>query len=200
MNDPRPTQHKPLEDTLREVTQLLERQALVKQLLARSTTPKQELAQSLVERQHAAELEKKLNRMHPADAAFVLEALRHDQRVAAWQLINRDRRGAVLLELAGPVRASLVTLIDEPELVALGRQLESEDFAQLVKDLPHSQVDTVLAKLDMAERTQVESVLSFPPGSVGALMQLELVTIRADVTLDEEIGRASCRERVSHTV
>ena len=188
MNDPRPTQHKPLEDTLREVTQLLERQALVKQLLARSTTPKQELAQSLVERQHAAELEKKLNRMHPADAAFVLEALRHDQRVAAWQLINRDRRGAVLLELAGPVRASLVTLIDEPELVALGRQLESEDFAQLVKDLPHSQVDTVLAKLDMAERTQVESVLSFPPGSVGALMQLELVTIRADVTLDEAIA------------
>ena len=37
--------------------------------------------------------------------------------MTAWQLIARERRGAVLLELADAVRASLVTLLDEPELI-----------------------------------------------------------------------------------
>ena len=178
---------KTLEATLREVTTLLERQALVNQLVARTDTRKHALVQSLVERQHAAELEKKLNSLHPADAAFVLESLRQEQRIAAWRLIHRDRRGAVLLELEAPVRTTLVTLLDEPELVALGDQMEAEDFADLVEGLPQEQVDSVLARLDTRDRAEVRSVLSFPAGSVGAIMHLDAVTVRADVTLEAAI-------------
>ena len=76
-------QHLQLEATLREVMQLLDKQALVNQLVARADTRKPELAQSLVARQHAVELQKKLNQLHPADAAFVLESLRQEQRVTA---------------------------------------------------------------------------------------------------------------------
>ena len=65
-----------LDATLRAVVELLDKQALVHQLVARTDTRKHALVQSLVERQHAAELEKKLNQLHPADAAFVLESLR----------------------------------------------------------------------------------------------------------------------------
>ena len=101
-----------LDATLRAVVALLDKQALVHQLVARTDTRKHALVQSLVQRQHAVELEKKLNQLHPADAAFVLESLRQEQRMTAWQLIARERRGAVLLELADAVRASLVTLLE----------------------------------------------------------------------------------------
>jgi len=111
---------KNLESTLREVMDLLDRQALVSRLVARQQVSKQALVQSLVDRQHAVELEKKLDRLHPADAAFVLESLPQEQRIAAWLLIRRERRGAVLLELAAGGRASLVVLLDDVELVALG--------------------------------------------------------------------------------
>jgi magnesium transporter len=180
--------HKSLDATLKDVITLLERQALVNQLVARTDTRKHALVQSLVERQHAVELEKKLNSLHPADAAFVLESLRQEQRIAAWRLIRRERRGAVLLELAAPVRASLVTLLDEPELLALGTQMEAEDFADLVQDLPQERVEGVLAQLGTRERAEVQSVLSFPEGSVGALMQLDPLTVRTDVTLESVIA------------
>jgi magnesium transporter len=180
--------HKSLDATLKDVITLLERQALVNQLVARTDTRKHALVQSLVERQHAVELEKKLNSLHPADAAFVLESLRQEQRIAAWRLIRRERRGAVLLELAAPVRASLVTLLDEPELLALGTQMEAEDFADLVQDLPQERVEAVLARLGTRERAEVQSVLSFPEGSVGAIMQLDPLTVRTDVTLESVIA------------
>jgi magnesium transporter len=184
-----------LDATLRAVIALLDKQALVHQLVARTDTRKHALVQSLVERQHAAELEKKLNGLHPADAAFVLESLQQHQRVTAWQLIRRERRGAVLLELADAVRATLVTLLDERELTALGRTMESEDFAELVHDLPPDRVEAVLAQLDSEERAEVRSVLSFPEGSVGALMELDTVTVRADVTLEGAV--AALRRRGS---
>jgi magnesium transporter len=187
--------HKDLDATLRDVMALLDRQALVHQLVARTDTRKHALVQSLVERQHAVELEKKLNSLHPADAAFVLESLRQEQRIAAWRLIRRERRGAVLLELAAPIRTSLVGLLEEPELVAIGRQMEAEDFADLVQNLPQERVDAVLAQLGSAERAEVQSVLSFPEGSVGAIMQLDVVTVRADVTLEETL--AALRRRGS---
>ena len=75
-----------LEATLRQVTTLLGRHALVNQLVARTDTRKHALVRSLVERQHSVELEKKLNGLHPADAAFVLEGLRQlrPQVCAGW--------------------------------------------------------------------------------------------------------------------
>src|SRR5689334_767765 len=84
--------HKNLDATLKGVIALLDRQALVNQLVARTDTRKHALVQSLVERQHSVELEKKLNSLHPADAAFVLESVRQEQRIAAWLLIRRERR------------------------------------------------------------------------------------------------------------
>lgn len=184
-----------LDATLRAVVELLDKQALVHQLVVRTDTRKHALVQSLVERQHAAELEKKLNQLHPADAAFVLESLQHAQRLTAWQLISSERRGAVLLELAESVRGPLVALLEEAELIALGRELDAEDFADLVQELPQERVDAVLAQLGSEERAEVRSVLSFPEGSVGALMHLDAITVRADVTLEEAI--ASLRRRGS---
>jgi magnesium transporter len=186
-------QHKNLDATLREIMRLLERHALVHQLATRADTRKPELAQSLLARQQAVELEKKLNRLHPADAAFVLESLQHEQRITAWLLINPERRGSILFELAEPVRAALVTQLGDAELGALGRQMEAEDFAELVQELPQERVDHVLAQLDSRDSADVRSVLAFPEDSVGALMQLDAVTVRDDLTLEQAI--ASLRKR-----
>jgi magnesium transporter len=185
--------HTSLEATLSEIQALMERQELVSQLVAREHTGKQELVQSLVARQHAVELETKLNRLHPADAAFVLESLPAEQRDAAWALIHKDRYGAILLELAEAVQSDLVALLPDEELIALGKQLSSTDFADLVENLPEERAAGVLARLEASERQQVQTALSFPEDSVGALMEPNAVTVRDELTLEE--ATASLRGR-----
>jgi magnesium transporter len=177
--------HTSLEATLREVMALMERQDVVSQLVARERTTKQELVQALVARQHAVELETKLNRLHPADAAFVLESLRAEQRNAAWQLIHKQRRGAILLELAESVRERLVELLTDDELMELAKQLPPTDFAELVENLPKGRATRVLARLDMGDRQRVQTALSFPEDSVGALMDTDVVTVPGDMTLEQ---------------
>ncbi len=185
--------HTSLEATLSEIQALMERQEIVSQLVAREQAGKQELVQSLVARQHAVELETKLNRLHPADAAFVLESLPAEQRDAAWQLIHREQHGAILLELAEAVQSDLIELLSDDELIGLGKQLPSTDFADLVENLPEERAAVVLARLGAGERQQVQTALSFPEDSVGALMEPDAVTVRDDLTLEE--ATASLRGR-----
>lgn len=142
---------------------------------------------------HTVELEARLNRLHPADAAFVLESLPAEQRDAAWRLIHRDRHGAILLELSESVQSDLIGLIDNAELVGLGKELPFTDFADLVENLPEERAADVMGRLGASERQQVQTALSFPEDSVGALMTPDAVTVRDDLTLDE--ATASLRGR-----
>lgn len=185
--------HTSLEATLSEIQALMERQEIVSQLVAREHASKPELVQSLVARQHAVELETKLNRLHPADAAFVLESLPAEQRDTAWSLIHRERHGAILLECAEAVQTDLIELLSDDELIALAKQLPSTDFADLVENLPEERAAVVLARLEAGERQQVQTALSFPEDSVGALMEPDAVTVRDHLTLEE--ATASLRGR-----
>jgi len=193
--------HTSLEATLREIQALMERQEVVSQLVAREHTGKQELVQALVARQQAVELETKLNRLHPADAAFVLESLPAEQRDAAWQLIRKERRGSILLELAESVQAPLIEILADDELIAVAKQLPSTDFADLVENLPEERAARVLARLEAGERQQVQSALAFPEDSVGALMEMDPVTVRDDLTLEQATatlrGRRGLPEQLS---
>ena len=182
--------HTSLEATLREIMEMMARQEVVSQLVAREKTSKQDLVQSLVARQHAVELETRLNRLHPADAAFMLESLPAEQRDSAWQLIRKEGRGTILLELAASVRSPLVALLEDDELLALSRQMPPTDFADLVENLPKVRKRRILARLDSGERQEVQTALSFPPDSVGALMETDVVTVRADLSLEAAIAAA----------
>src|SRR3977135_4162047 len=102
-----PSPKKELEDLqadLREVQELLRRHRLVEHLVERQEMPKHELVESLVHRQNVAELRAKLDAMHPADIAYVLESLPLEERLVVWNLVKAEREGEILLSASGAGR------------------------------------------------------------------------------------------------
>ena len=75
-----------MQERLQEVRTLLDRQKRVESLVHRQEMPRHELVETLVAKQHHNELTKKLDAMHPADIAYVLEALPPDERLIVWNL------------------------------------------------------------------------------------------------------------------
>jgi magnesium transporter len=173
-----------LEQARAQVIELLSRQAVEKELLSRSENRRQDVVAHLVERQHQTALEQRLRRLHPADIAFVLESLSPDARDLAWSLVRGDRRGAVLLETADAVRRALIRHMPVDEIAALVKPLDSEDIADLIGSLPEEQGQAVLQRLDRDDQDEVRSMLSFPEGSVGAMMDLDAITVREDASLE----------------
>jgi magnesium transporter len=140
--------------------------------------------QELVESQRLPELRSSLDRMHPADIAHILEALPPAERLAVWDLVKADRDGEILLEVSEAVRESLIATMDRSELVAAAETLEADELADIAGDLPPAVIEEVVRSLPAEEREQLRAALSFPEGSVGALMDFEYITVREDVTLE----------------
>jgi len=169
---------------LEQVLELLHRHELVENLVQRQDSPRHDLVETLVHRQHLAELQQLLERMHPADIAYILEALPRDQRLAVWDLVKSDRDGEILLEVSDAVRESLIAHMDEGELVAATGQLDTDEIADLAPDLPREVILDVFKGLSTEEREQLRAAMSYPEEAVGALMDFDMIEVREDVTLE----------------
>jgi magnesium transporter len=173
-----------LQQDLDGVRELLRRHWLVESLVERQQMPKHELVESLVHKQHLAELHKKLDDMHPADIAYILEALPINERLIVWDLVKAERDGEILLELSEPVRESVIRTMDSDELIAAVETLDTDEIAELAPGLPEEVIQDVFQSLPVAEREQLRAAMSYPEDAVGALMDFDVVSVREDVTLE----------------
>jgi magnesium transporter len=178
-----------LQEALAEVTTLLRRHRLIEGLVYEQMehgpgADRSDLVESLVFKQDKAVLQHKLDTLHPADIAYILEALPLDERLYIWDLVKADRDGDILLEVSDAVRESLISSMDTEELVAATESLEADEIAELAPDLPQEVIDDVFSSLPVEEREQLRAAMSFDDDMVGALMDFEDVSVRPDVTLE----------------
>lgn len=173
-----------LQESLQQVITLLNKHKLVEGLVHKQDMPKQALVETLVHRQNLAELQKKLDALHPADVAYILEALPLDQRLDVWELVKAERDGDILLEVSDAVRQTLIADMDSDELLAAAEQLDTDELADIAHDLPKDVLQDLLESLDASNRERLQSALSYPDDTVGAIMDFDIVTIREDISLE----------------
>jgi len=184
MNEQKSRDPDALHRHLHDVQDLLSRHRLVETLVQRQHMPHQDLVESISSRQELARLRRKLDRLHPADIAEILEALPLDDRRFIWDLVRADKDGEILLEVSDAVRATLIERMDPEELKAAAETLDADELADLAPDLPPEVMQDVFDSLDQEEQEQVRAAMSYPEGTVGALMDFDMVTVREDVTLE----------------
>jgi len=173
-----------LSESLQQVISLLEKHRLVENLVHNQAMPKHDLVESLVHKQNLQELQKKLDVLHPADVAYILEALPLEQRLDVWELVKAERDGEILLEVSDAVRQTLIADMDSDELLAAAEQLDTDELADLAPDLPKDVFQDLLDSLDAQNRARLQSALSYSDDAVGSIMDFDIVTIREDITLE----------------
>jgi magnesium transporter len=173
-----------LQERLAQVVELLHRHRLVEGLTQRQEGQQHDLIENLVHRQNLAELQNKLDQLHSADVAHILEALPLVDRLAVWQLVKVERDGDILLEVSDSVRETLIADMDDHELLAAAKEMDADELADLAPELPRDVVYELMETLDAQQRARVRSALSYEEDQVGALMDFEMVTIREDVSLE----------------
>ena len=124
-----------------------------------------------------------INALHPAEIAHLLESLPPAQRELAWELVDRELDGDVLVELSEEVRGELIREMDPHEIVAAAEGLDLDDLADLLADLPEAVNRQVLRSMDQQDRVRLTTVLGYGEDSAGGLMNTDTVTVRPDVSV-----------------
>src|SRR5262245_26324140 len=174
-----------LQESLLQVQKLLEKHRVLEAMTHRQEGPKRDLLEALQHRQNLAELHGRLRSLHPADLAYVLEALPLDDRLLVWSETERACAGQVMLETAAAVREGLLAATKREDLLAILKTLDPEDLAWIADSLDEDVRREVFAGLDESALSWVRSSRAFPEDSVGQLMSSELVSVRDIRTLGE---------------
>ena len=125
-----------------------------------------------------------VNTLTPSEIGNLLESLPPGKRTVVWGLVDPEDDGEVLVHVGDEVREGLIADMDQDELVAAVEDLDIDDLADLVEDLPDTVIDEVLKSMDRENRERLEQVLSYEEDTAGRLMNPDVVTVRADTTID----------------
>lgn len=122
--------------------------------------------------------------LNPAELGHLLESLPRSKRYFIWQFIDPDLQGETLAHVNEEVRANLIDVMENDELLAAAIVMDMDDLADVFGDLPEVVTQELLTSMDIQDRQRLESILSYPEDSAGGMMNIDIVTVRGDVTID----------------
>ena len=146
-------------------------------------------------------LSKILDDANIAQTSILLDSLPSQQRDQIWPQIDPEFLGAVLLETGDEVRDNKLKELSSAEIANIIETLpDVDDQADIILSLPTDKLVDILHTLDEQKRERLESVLSYNDDTAGGLMNVDQITIRADVTLDVVLRYLRIRgEMPNHT-
>ncbi len=154
-------------------------------------TAQEEIEQSAVDSLHEAldqddiELARDaIASLHPSEIADVIESRPSKERDSVWNLVDSELEGDVLSHLQDAVRTEFLENMHPADVADATKDLDADDIADILQDLPEDVADTVLLSMDEQNRQRLASVLTYPEDTAGGLMNIDVVSVRADVSLD----------------
>ncbi len=124
-----------------------------------------------------------IHSLHPSELARLLESLPLHERSVIWEMVEPELEGDVLVEVAEEVRHDLMKGMQTDELLTATEGMELDDLADLVADLPEALTQEILRSLNHQDQDRLRQVLAYDEDSAGGLMNVDIVTVRPDVTV-----------------
>jgi len=118
-----------------------------------------------------------------ADIAHLIEASPPPRRAVIWKLIATEDQGEVIQYLSDEIRAEQLSQFDTKDIVQLIDELDNDDFADILQDLPETVLNQVLDALTEQNRRDIEQVLLYDEDTAGGLMDTQFITIRPNITI-----------------
>lgn len=123
--------------------------------------------------------------LKPADIAALLESSPFKQRAVLWNLTEPETRSEILQELNQDLVSDLLADTSTEEVLELLEHVNSDDdLTDILQQLPDTVTTQLLRSMDTQDRTRVENLLSYPGDQAGGLMDTDIISVRARITLD----------------
>jgi magnesium transporter len=124
---------------------------------------------------------------HPGRIAELIDDLDTDDGDALFRILEPRARADVLSYLDGARQVRLVTAMPAKEAAELLHLMSHDERADLVNRLDEDVVDPVLPFLAQAEREDIRRLASYQPGTAGAVMTTDYVTLPPHITVREAL-------------
>ncbi len=143
----------------------------------------------LIQSGEVAALREFIQDQHPGRIAELIEDLEAEDGDSLFRILLPRDRADVLSYLNTESQFRLVESMPPQEAAELLHHMSHDERADLVNRLDENFVDVVLPHLAQAERDDIRRLASYEPGTAGAAMTTDYVTLPAHIAVREALDR-----------
>ncbi|MEZ4744102.1 MAG: magnesium transporter, partial [Bdellovibrionota bacterium] len=122
-----------------------------------------------------------------ADLAEVFADVELETNIALFRLVPRVRKAQVFSYLPFERQENLIKELPHVVVASMLNQMVADDRTKLLEELPESIQKILLNFLNPAERENALKLLSYPEDSVGRLMDMEYVSLAANMSVRQAL-------------
>lgn len=130
---------------------------------------------------------KRLDELHPADVADILEQLDPKQRAEVFNHLDDARSAEVIAELEDEFQAETLDDMEDSEVSGLLGQMDPDDAADIIRDLPYEKAETLLRLMGVEDAAEIRRLLGYRENTAGGMMTTRFVALSEDDTVGEAI-------------
>ena len=130
---------------------------------------------------------KRLNELHPADVADILEQLDPKQRASVFQHLDEARATEAISEMEDEYQADFIEDLDEVKASSLLGNMDPDDAADIVRDLSYEKAETLLRIMGVKDSTEIRDLLGYKEGTAGGMMTTQYVSVPQSNTVRQTI-------------
>jgi CBS domain-containing protein/sporulation protein YlmC with PRC-barrel domain len=126
----------------------------------------------------------KLEQMHPADLADIVEELGPAEREAIFETIDSEAAADALSEVEDPkMQASILESLEPEKAADIVAEMAPDEAADILNELEDETSEEILDEMESSPKTEVRELLEFEEDTAGGLMNTEYVSLHDNASV-----------------
>ena len=130
----------------------------------------------------------KLEQMHPADLADIVEELSPAEREAIFETIDSEAAADALSEVDPKMQASILESLEPEKAADIVEEMAPDEAADVLSEMEEETSEEILDEMDSAEKTDVRELLEFEEDTAGGMMNTEFVALHDQASVTDAVA------------
>ncbi len=125
----------------------------------------------------------RLESLHPADLADIVEELSPEERGAIFETIDSEVAADALSEVEPKMQASILESLETEKAAEIVEEMAPDEAADALAELEEETSEEILDEMDVEPETEVRELLEFEEDTAGGLMNTEYIALHENATV-----------------
>ena len=135
-----------------------------------------------------------LNKQRSSYIAEVVELLDNEQRRAVFDVLEKSISAEVIEKVDEATRRELFKLLEDHELKTIILELDLDDAADLLAELPEEESRELLESIAPEKATRIRSLMRYSEDSAGGIMDPVVISVPENATVAEAVSKIRAAE------
>ncbi len=130
----------------------------------------------------------RLETLHPADLADIVEELSPDEREAIFEAIDSEVAAEALSEVEPKMQASILESLETEKAAEIIEEMAPDQAADVLAELEQETSEEILEEMDVEPKAEVRELLEYEEDRAGGMMNTEYVSVHEHATVADAMA------------